>query len=401
MVVYNDVDFKRLDSESEEEYQYRISGMKEEKGLTWDDIAAILNNGLGYNYTESRYRRQYNAYLKGYQTREKELASMTSEELDEYTLRKIEMQQERVRLGDVRNQFNAYVRKEARDQANRELIVKCVEKMAKEKPLVFPRTPAIPDFQGEAILCISDVHYGVAFENFLNKYSPEIAVERIKKLVDRTIAFCLTHDVSTLHVANLGDLIAGNIHLQIPLQSKENVIEQTMHVAELLAEALNALSRYFKVEYYSCLDNHSRIDANKETSMNNESYAYFIPWYLKARLAGNNGVHINDSLVDDDFITFTTKGHNVIGVHGHKDKPANIVKELSCLTKKYYSLAIMGHRHHFSADEQHGTVIVSNGSLMGTDEYAKDLRVDSHATQNLIIVTEENPCACLYRIVLD
>ena len=32
MVVYNDVDFKRLDSESEEEYQYRISGMKEEKG---------------------------------------------------------------------------------------------------------------------------------------------------------------------------------------------------------------------------------------------------------------------------------------------------------------------------------------------------------------------------------
>ena len=112
-------------------------------------------------------------------------------------------------------------------------------------------------------------------------------------------------------------------------------------------------------------------------------------------------MHINDSLVDDDFITFTTKGHNVIGVHGHKDKPANIVKELSCLTKKYYSLAIMGHRHHFSADEQHGTVIVSNGSLMGTDEYAKDLRVDSHATQNLIIVTEENPCACLYRIVLD
>ena len=71
------------------------------------------------------------------------------------------------------------------------------------------------------------------------------------------------------------------------------------------------------------------------------------------------------------------------------------------MTHKHYDLVVTAHLHHFSADERHETVVVSNGSLMGVDTYAKNLRLTSKSSQNLIIVTDYSPCACIYRIVLN
>ena len=414
----------RKDEESEDDYIFRICGLKEELGWTWDDIAGFLNQELDYNHTESKYRRQYQAFLKGYYkgTKEHKEAAMdnsaqnkiektaetvidkaSEEEYAKLLEAKISLGKEKTKYSDLRNQINRHIRYEARSEVNKELAISCAQLVAKEKNLLniepFHMVPSTPEKAG--ILCLSDVHYGIAFKNFLNEYSPEIARQRLSKLVTETIRIGVKEGIKTLYFANLGDLIAGMIHLQIRLESRENVVQQTMHIAEILAEMLATLANYFTIEYYDCLDNHSRIDSNKETSVAMESYTYFIPWYLKSRLENHPNICIHSALIDDDIMKFTVLGHKVIGVHGHRDKPANIVKELTCLTRDIYDLAIMGHRHHFSADEQQGTVVVSNGSLMGTDDYAKDLRVSSRATQNLIIATQENVCESIYRICVD
>ena len=70
------------------------------------------------------------------------------------------------------------------------------------------------------------------------------------------------------------------------------------------------------------------------------------------------------------------------------------------MTKIHYDLILSAHLHHFSADEKNETILISNASLMGTDDYAQSLRLNSKPSQNLIILGEDNPLECIYNIPL-
>ena len=60
----------------------------------------------------------------------------------------------------------------------------------------------------------------------------------------------------------------------------------------------------------------------------------------------------------------------------------------------------MSHRHHFTADEECGTLVIGNGALMGTDAYAKSLRLHSDPSQTLLFSTKECVIDSIVRIVL-
>ncbi len=122
---------------------------------------------------------------------------------------------------------------------------------------------------------------------------------------------------------------------------------------------------------------------------------------LKERLCDNPLININDNIYDDTIISFEWNGFNVIGVHGDKDRPQDVIENLSLMTHKHYDLVLTAHLHHFSGDEKNETLVISNGSLMGTDDYAKGFRLSSKPSQNLIIASKNNILDTLYRIVLD
>ena len=89
-----------------------------------------------------------------------------------------------------------------------------------------------------------------------------------------------------------------------------------------------------------------------------------------------------------------------ISIDGDKDKPSTVIDNLTMMTHKHYDLVLTAHLHHFSCDEKNETVVVSNGSLMGTDAYAEKLRLSSKPSQNLIIVSEDNVVDEIHRIVV-
>ena len=62
-MIINIHNYKRLEGESNEELIYRITGDKEEIG-SWQDVADILNDLLGTEYTESKFRKQRQAFDK-------------------------------------------------------------------------------------------------------------------------------------------------------------------------------------------------------------------------------------------------------------------------------------------------------------------------------------------------
>ena len=304
---------------------------------------------------------------------------------------------ERLKLSDERQQVTAMYRRISREETLREMAIEAAREVNR-RFLLESSEPIRSNADHAGLLLISDWHYGISINNIFNTYNPEIARERIMNLRDQVIIKGRQNNITDLVVANLGDLIAGNIHLQIRINSRLDVISQTQEISEILAEFLADLSQYFNVTLYTVLDNHSRIDPNKETSLQLESLARFTPWYLKERLKHTN-VKILDNTIDDNIATFKILKYSILGVHGDLDKQSKLVEKLTTFTQQHYDLIVSAHMHHFSADESNGTIVICNGSLMATDDYAFKLRLNSDPSQTLIILSEDTPVECIYRLV--
>lgn len=405
--------------ETDDEYEIRICSLHDEYDLTWDDITAIINSALAQNYTESRYRKMWKMYNLGvrntaiqrrmrnkdegdYLTNDeifekKEEIVQSIETPSEYMQQKIELQKERVKISDERIQTNAYMRQLAREETIKEIALECAREMNAKKLLEAPKELKITG-NNAAILQLSDIHYGLVVDNYWNKYNPDIAKNKISQLRDKVIHYCRFNDVSDLYITELGDAIAGRIHETIKYQSRFDVITQIMQISEIIAEMITDLAKYFNIHYYCCLDNHSRLEPNKKAALDLESLARIIPWYLKERVG--NFVEINDNKYGEDIITFKCKGYNIAGCHGDKDSPIKVVDNLSMMTRENFDMVLTAHLHHFSADEKNQILVISNPSILSTDDYSKNLRLSSKSAQNLIIVSDENVMECLYRIVL-
>ena len=217
-----------------------------------------------------------------------------------------------------------------------------------------------------------------------------ICLDRLKTLRDEVIAKGKELKFTKLHVTNLSDLISGRIHMQLRIESRYDAVTQIMHVSEILAEFLSDLSEHFEIDYRDCLDNHSRLEPNKKESIELESLARIVPWYLENRLSNNKRINILYNTYADDIITFKVLGWEVVAVHGHKDTPGKIINNMIAATRKRNDLVLSAHYHHFSADEEHECMRVSNGTLMGVDTHSQDLRLTSKPSQNLIVANRDN-----------
>ena len=382
-----------VDKETAEEFRKRVYSLKEAMGYTWQEVADLINSETNKNYSESKYRKEYHKI-------ENDVPIVAEKEEDEVQAKILELRKERVKLSDERVQANAYYRRLAREDTIKEIGIEAAKLIAQSKPLLQPITTIREDGEKVGIVTISDWHYGLNIDNFLNKYDTEEARVRVRNLLDQVKEICVREDLTRVCVVDLSDLIAGRIHLSIRLQSRVDVITQIMEVSEILSEFLSELSQMVYVNYYSCLDNHARLEPVKENSLDLESLQRITPWFLKARLANNENISVNDNYYGEDIITFEVLGHKVAGVHGDKDRPQSVVDSISMLTEQHYDLILTAHLHHFSADEKNRTVVISNSSLCGTDSYSKGLRLSAHPSQNMIIATRDNPTYCIYRILV-
>lgn len=389
------------DDETEEQYKYRLCSNKADYDITWQDIADLIETQCGLSRSEAYYRKWYKAIKEVYVEDDKPDSPSETSTIED---KLIELQKQKMKLSDERVQNNAILRRLSREETLKEIAKECVANL-KELPLLENRLD-LDEFitsQNCGILCLSDWHYGMDFSLFNNVYNTSIAAKRLNKLLDEVQRYIITDDLKELYVLNLGDLISGRIHLTLRLQSRIDTITQTMEVCELLSDFLHKLSANVKIHYYDCLDNHSRVEPNKKDSLNLESFARLIPWWLRERLQGDikeNRVEIHDNEYDWETITFNCNGFRMAGVHGHEYKPTQIIDNLSLYTHETYDLVLTSHTHHFSCEEKNETIIVCNGSMMGTDDYARKLHLSSTPSQNLIIVTPDNVIESIHRIIL-
>ena len=392
--------FIKQDGESITSYVLRLAEeRKTNRQVTWQGIADALFTQYGVARSEAWVRKLVKDEL-GLLSEEEELLGALKEAKTDLDIKLLDLKKERVKVGDERTQNQAYVRKLSREETLKEIALLTAQEMSSKKLLSEPTLKTNLNDRCEAILCIGDWHYGMDFKNPWNEYSPEICKQRVAELRDKTISYLKKNNCSLLHLVNLQDLIAGRIHLGLRLESRFDVITQTMQVAEILAEFISDLSDVCPVNYYDSLDNHSRLEPSKSDAQDLETLCRMIPWYLKERLKTNEDVLICENEYGHDLVTFETLGHKVIASHGDRDTKGRALN-LAGMTKEFYDLILTAHLHHFWADSCNNMSMIGNGSLMGTDTFAKNLRLNSDPSQTLIIVTPENVREAIHIIKLD
>lgn len=402
---------KRKENETDFEYGLRLIEAKCEKtiDLDWQDIVELLDlNCHRDSLRKACSVTEFSAYnvMKYFKDKIESTIVEKSEgnnikklikELEEKTL---EFEKEKIRFQDQRREYKKLYRPEARFERILEVTEREIKSINNIKPFTY-KAKEKTSGKNEAVLMVSDWHIDAMFKHAFGEYNLEIAKERIQELLDKTITYCKANDVSTLHIELLGDNISGGIHWSSKVESEEDCISQVMTLCELLSHFIGEISKHIdNIKVYSVIGNHSRINMNKKDNMLGENLERLVPFYLKARLVDLKNVIIDDSAnIDDTIIMYDVLNTKIIGVHGDLDRPTQIVSNLTKMLRVFADEYHLGHLHHHYEKEEYDMEVVINGSLQGTDTYAKDIRKSGKPMQKLMIYNDDGKL-CTYKIKL-
>lgn len=302
-------------------------------------------------------------------------------EIDNIDEKIIELKKERMKVCDERRELNKTVRELARMESLQERVFDIWSGEQKidifEKDIKKERKTT----NKEGVLVISDVHYGIIVENEVNSYSPNVCIESFNKLYEETKINIERYELKKIHVLLAGDLVSGIIHTNLRLQQGEDIIKQIKGVSDILATFLENLNNIIDIEVHYTIGNHSRVIADKKLSLSSENFEYLLPWYLKAKTS------INIEENDTDISMFNVCGYNIASLHGHQVSPKDAYGYIVKRTKKIPDCILIAHYHNDSRIDQ-GCPIITNGSMVGTDEYALEKGYNSVPHQKLIIFDE-------------
>ena len=172
-----------------------------------------------------------------------------------------------------------------------------------------------------------------------------------------------------------------------------------MTVSELLCEFVTELNATVpNIKIYSATGNHGRCSANIKESLDIENFERLIPWYMKARI-NNSNIEFVDNEVDDNIIILRFLNEVIYAVHGHQDKFTSIVDNLSKMMREFPTECHLGHYHSYKETDDYDITVTVNGTLSGTDEFAKKIRKVGTPMQTLMVYSLEGR-ECTYKIKL-
>ena len=255
------------------------------------------------------------------------------------------------------------------------------------------------------VICLSDLHAGIEVNNRWNTYNIGILKQRLHKYLDEIYEIQHLHQCKMCNVVLGGDNISGIIHTNLRLQNNENIIEQLKIAITYISEFIYTLQDWFEeINVYSVSGNHSRLSANKDDHLKGEELDEMIPFCLNLQFSNNKNIHICDACerLDSTISEFTTRGDKLFYiVHGDKDSPSTVVKNLTLMSGVKPDGIIMGHRHNNSLCTEHSVKIVQCGCVVGMDDYCIDKRISGEPEQCVFITSKNRTVKCLYDIGLN
>lgn len=355
--------------------------------------------------------RKANGTIFGGSFRTAYLKNQIYSKSDEFTQEKefdkkiADIRKEKQKLFDQRREYNKLLISDARAEHLNDELLHIAENLNKKYPLIQLDKYKQGNTKREALLALSDWHYGMVTDNIWNTYNTDICKQRVEKLVFKVIDYLELNRIDMLHIVLLGDAAHGGCHVSCRVKSEEDVCDQIMHVSEIMAEAINKISACVShITVYSCYGNHLRTIQNKKDSVDSDNLEKLIPWWLKQRLKDNSKIDIVESEYKE-FTRIDVCGYHVCCVHGNLDSFKNLGSTINTIFSRKFGetidYTISGDKHHLEEFEQFDIENILIRSLCGTDDYANGKRLYSKPGQTLMIFNLEDGREATYHIPLN
>ncbi|MEY8365751.1 hypothetical protein AALA22_08965 [Anaerovoracaceae bacterium 41-7] len=383
---------KRRPDETEQAYIYRICSMKDQIG-TWYDVADILNAELNKSWTESAYRKKYQAG-QAFILENQDVLYEGESYLSKLREERDALQRERYKLQTEKIEYNRWLREHARDDLFEEKVLQSISehvgRLDCPTPIKFSRNERC------GILMIADMHFGAEFKMYglndevINEYSPEIFYNRMENLLSQIIEYVKKEDIKYLKVFNLGDSLDGFIRHDQLFNLRYGVIDSAIIFGDYMGRWLHRLSEIVGVEFHQTAGNHGEmrlLDGRKGAHLNDNIEK--VTCHIIDLINADNP---NFTLVENKTgLIFTNAvGWNIIGIHGEVKDQVAALREYSDMYDVKIDYLAAGHMHHNKYSNcgiRKG--VIGIGSMMGIDEYSVKLRKSADATASLIIFEKD------------
>ena len=398
----------RLENENEEQFIFRLGQAKDSGNLdmSWEEIANIINKE--FRVDESEYRSEA-AYRKPYQQAKRYFEAnvfKTYKDEDSYfkelQVQKQELEKEKVKTRDERNELRRVIREEARKESYKDQIIRSISEYH-SNPLSYDEEKqftGVLKTDNDLIISCTDIHAGIEIDNYFNKFNEDVLRDRLNQYLDKIFEVQLRHSSENAYVI-LSELVSGIIHNELRIENNQNLIEQFLSVMNYLSQFLSELSyRFNTVNVYICPGNHSRISPKKEDSLKGENIDHLALPFLEAKLQNFKNITFNRNTIEESIAMFNVRNNVVMSSHGDKDSPVNVVQKFTLLFGVRPALVYLGHRHTNGLTTVYNTKVVESGTLSGTDNFALDLRLHSKPSQTISVITE-NGLDCLYDVKFE
>jgi len=398
---------EKLPTETEFDYHRRlILGKLVDKTLADYDYSEISKYIYGKEYSSDVARRmlygsRYTLDLLDRQGYDAVTDDAIIAEIDD---KLIELQKERQRFYDQRREYNKIINAEGREEHLHEMLIDAANHLDESVGRLFDDEPSfdLDVSDNQAVLVFSDWHYGMVADNAFNHYNTDVCRRRVHHVVEEARKRLLLHKCSILNIVVLGDLLHGAVHTSARVASEELVADQLMQSAEILAQAIVALSKYVNVTIVRMTyGNHARTVPNKKDNIHRDNMERIIPWWLEQRFYGNSNILIDNNF-ENEFMVFDVNGHSICASHGDLDSVKSSPRLLTTLFHKKYGVDIecilLGDKHHRESFDELGVTAMICGSLCGTDDYANGKRLFSTPSQLMLIVDKEHGIDAEYNI---
>lgn len=386
---------KRLEKESLTDFHVRIYDNLKTYELTSEEASEILNKESGFNYSESKWRKDYAQYVRWKEyISEKEL---TDKELDNLTIKKLELQKERNKLSAEKNEVNKWIREQARTENIYDKIEDSINKL---KPI------KVPEFKikntnnkRSAIIDIADSHFGREGiikglkGEIIAEYSIEVFKNRMWKLLEESVKLIEKEKITHVTVLNLSDSIDGLLRFTQLQFLQLGVLDQTFQFAEFISQWLNVLSEYVSIDYRSCMGNHMelRLLSTQRGDLPNENMERAIVEFVKLRLKDNNRVNVYDA---ENLVYFNIYDTWILAVHGQDEKNLEqSIKDYSLIYNVPIHMLRSGHLHHgnnktVGMSGLQNIEFIQVPSICGIDDYSMKLKKVANAGTYFTIFEE-------------
>jgi hypothetical protein len=398
-----------LKNQNESDFDYIIRLVDGKSNGVYDiDYSELFKLGFNVELASDEARKRYYGLkmILPYIDKEKIKDSTPDKILTELELKKLAIQKEKEKNRTIKIELNKILRQDGRFEMFWDEVKNSIE--CADVPVF--REIKLPNGEIVGLVGISDIHFGKCFESINNKYSMEIAVERLNLLLKEIIEWVQEKNITYLNVLSCGDSLEGLLRISQIRVLQTGVIDSAIQFGRIMVEWLNKLSEYTYVKYHHVKSaNHTEVRFLNVSAgqFPDEDLEKVVINYIHDMLQNNPRIEV--PIYDGEYAVFEIQGKTIVACHGHQfkgKKAENVIKEIQMLLGIKIDILIIGHLHHeFSSsvgENQLGNIkIIILPSVMGSDHFSDSLFTGAKAGATLIEFKSNKKGLTTHEIVLN